>query len=500
MRRFVTGVCGAILLMLSTGTESRAQTYKALTDFSTYETSLIQGFSGYLYGTASGPGQYGYGGSIFKMTPAGTVTTIYTFCSKPSCADGEWPDTGLVLGTDGNIYGTTYSGGANSSILCNGEEVSGCGTVFKLTPGGELTTLYNFCSQTNCADGSGPGGSLVQGFDGVFYGMTGAGGAGTCPNYNFTRPFGCGTIFQITPAGALTTLYSFCAVSCVDGWDATGNLIQARDGNFYGSTNFGGTGSGGPQCGSGCGTIFQFTPPGTLTSLYSFCIDEGCPDGAGPAGLVLATNGAFYGTTGSGGAANYGTVFSFTTPNALSTLYSFCTLANCPDGEYPQEGLIQASDGNLYGTTPFGGANSGGTLFKITPAGGLTTVYNFCAQTNCTDGIGPDVPLFQDTNGILYGSAGGGPTGNGTVYSWSAGLRPFVTTLPTSGKAGKKVTILGNNLTDASAVTFNGMGATFTVVSATEITATVPTGATSGKVHVTIPSGTLSTEVPFLVP
>jgi uncharacterized repeat protein (TIGR03803 family) len=499
-------ISGLILLMLGVGVESPAQTYKALTDSGTYYSALIQGFSGYLYGTNSIEGQYGYGGSVFKMTPAGKVTTVYAFCAQPSCTDGEFPNTGIVLGTNGDIYGTTSSGGANSSILCNGETVEGCGTVFKLTPGGELTILYNFCSQTDCADGSGPEGALIQGFDGNFYGITGHGGTGACPNYDGFQPYGCGTIFKITPEGALTTLNSFCVPSCADGWDPIGNLIQARDGNFYGTTNYGGSGFGGPACDDACGTIFQVTPEGALTSLYSFCIQEGCPDGSHPqSGLVLANNGVFYGTASSGGAANDGTVFSFTTSNALTTLYSFCTQANCPDGNDPG-GIILASDGNFYGYTSFGGVppsgpDNAGTLFKITPAGALTTIYTFCTQTNCTDGSGPNASLFQYTNGTLYGSVGGGgPTGNGAIYSLSAGLHPFVTTLPTLGNVGRKVTILGNGLTDASAVTFHGTAAEFTVVSATEITTTVPGGATSGAVKVTVPGGTLSTDVAFLVP
>jgi uncharacterized repeat protein (TIGR03803 family) len=494
-------LCSAVLFILGVAIESPAQTYKVLDNFGA-NSALIQGFGGYLYGagnTLGSEGPYGYGGSIFRMTPAGAASTIYTFCSQPNCTDGK-DVGGIVLGTDGNIYGVTLIGGANSSIDCSGESVQSCGTVFKLTPGGVLTTLHNFCSQPNCADGSLPGTALVQGFDGNFYGTTRYGGTGTCPDYDGFQPFGCGTIFKITPQGALTTLYNFCVASCEDGYDPLGSLIQARDGNFYGTTNFGGTGSGGPECRTQCGTIFQITPEGALTSLYSFCIQTGCPDGAGPQGLIQASDGVFYGTTGGGGANNQGTVFSFTTSNVLTTKYSFCSQTNCPDGESPEAGLIQASDGNLYGYTPFGGANSGGTLFKITPEGTLTTLYNFCSQTDCFDGIGPNTPLFQYTNGVLFGAAGGGNPGNGVVYSLSAGLARFVATLPALGKAGRKVTILGTGLTGATAVTFNGTAAEFTVVSSTEITATVPGGATSGRVKVTVPSGTLLTIDPFLVP
>jgi uncharacterized repeat protein (TIGR03803 family) len=494
-------LCSLGLLILGAAIESPAQTYKVLDNFGA-NNALVQGFGGYLFGPgdALGPkGQYGYGGSIFRMTPAGAATTIYTFCSQPNCSDGQ-DVSGIVVGTDGNIYGVTLLGGANSSIDCSGETVQRCGTVFKLTPGGVLTTLYNFCSQPNCADGSLPGAALVQGFDGNFYGTTGYGGTGTCPYYDGLQPFGCGTIFKITPEGALTTLYNFCAVSCENGYDPLGSLIQAMDGNLYGTTNFGGTGTGGPECGTGCGTIFQITPAGALTSLYSFCIQTGCPDGAGPESLMQAADGVFFGMTGGGGANNYGTVFAFTTSNVLTTMHSFCAQTNCTDGGYPQVALIQASDGNLYGSTTSGGSNSGGTLFKITQAGAFTTLYNLCAQTDCFDGISPNTPLFQYTDGVLYGAAGGGNPGNGVVYSLSDALPRFLTALPTLGRAGRKVTILGTGLTGATAVTFGGTAAAFTVVSSTEITATVPAAATTGRVKVTTPSGTFSTIDYFLVP
>jgi uncharacterized repeat protein (TIGR03803 family) len=499
-------VCAAVLLALGASIASPADTYAVLQNFGS-DTGLIQGFGGHLFGAgnALGPeGPYGHGGSIFRMSPTGAASTVYTFCSQPNCADGQ-DVAGIVLGADGNIYGATREGGANSSIDCSGEQVQTCGTIFKLTPSGTLTTLYSFCSQSNCADGSLPASNLIQGFDGNFYGMTSFGGTGfVCGNNGF-QPVGCGTIFKITPQGALTTLYSFCTNSCVDGWVPSGNLVQGWNGNFYGTTNSGGTVSAGPPwCGSSpCGNIFEITPQGALTSLYNFCSLSNCADGVGPTGLVLANNGVFYGTTAGGGANNQGTVFAFTRSNVLTTLYSFCAQANCPDGESPGLAggpLIQASDGNLYGETFAGGANNGGTLFNITPAGALTTLYNFCAQTDCFDGISPNTSLFQYTDGVLYGAAGGGNPGNGVVYSLTAGLRRFVTTLPTLGKAGRKVTILGNNLTGATAVTFNGTSTEFTVVSSTEITTTVPAGATSGRVKVTTPIGTHSTVAPFLVP
>jgi uncharacterized repeat protein (TIGR03803 family) len=412
---------------------------------------------------------------------------------------------GIVLGRDGNLYGVTTAGGANSSIDCDGQEVTSCGTIFKLTPSGELTTLYSFCSQPGCTDGSGPQAALVQGFDGNFYGMTPNGGAGgACSKFGF-QPSGCGTIFKITPAGILTTLYSFCVDSCVAGWAPNGSLVLMSDGDFYGVTNFGGTGTGGTQCESAeCGTIFRVTPKGAVKNLHSFCVKTGCPDGSHPQGIVLGTNGVLYGTTGNGGAHDDGTVFSFTQSNVLTTLYSFCSEANCADGSGPEQPLIQGSDGNLYGTTTGGGVTSNcsscGTLFEITPAGKLTTLYSFCAQTDCFDGAGPSSALFQSTTGVIYGNAGGGNPGDGVIFSWTNPKLPrFVEPVPTGGDVGSLVRLLGNDLTGASAVTFNGVDATFKVVSSTEITATVPTGATSGNIGVVTPTASLSSNVAYVV-
>src|ERR1039458_10179428 len=256
-----------------------------------------------------------------------------------------------------------------------------------------------------------------------------------------------------------------------------------------------------------------------LTTLYSFCSQGGgnCTDGELPAGLVQATNGDFYGTTSSGGAnvapngASAGTIFKITPSGTLTTLYSFCSQSGCTDGYVPDAGLVQATNGDFYGTTWGGGVNGEGTVLRITPSGMLTTLYNFCSQPvsgECTDGANPVAALVQDTNGDLYGATvyGGAntnlncPSGCGTVFSLSIGLGPFVKTQPTSGTVGKFVEILGTNLTGATIVTFNGTPATFKVVSRYLITTSVPSGATNGKVQVITPSRTLSSNVPFRVP
>jgi len=255
---------------------------------------LVQATDGNLYGTTADLGPKG-DGTVFEITPSGTVTTLHSFDGT----DGGPDVDGLILASDGDFYGTTGWGG-NYSSSCSS---FGCGTIFKITPSGELTTLYKFCPQSGCPDGQGPAG-LVQVANGNFYGTTSSGGnlGGSCPSFATS---GCGTFFEITPSGTFTTLYKFCSQSkCKDGFSPTA-LIQATDGNFYGTNFFGGA-----NCApDGCGTIFKITPHGKLTTLYSFCPKTGCADGEDPTGLVQDTNGMFYGTAEEG-ASNAGTVFS----------------------------------------------------------------------------------------------------------------------------------------------------------------------------------------------
>jgi uncharacterized repeat protein (TIGR03803 family) len=455
---------------------SSAQTFNTLLDFNPtigaepLYMQLIQGTDGNFYGTTFLDGVNG-GGTVFRITSAGKLTTLYSFCAEAECADGANPYAGVIQGTDGNFYGTTQEGGSSVNN-------SSPGTIFKITPAGAVKTIYTFCAKPDCTDGFSPYAGLVQGTDGNFYGTTLSGGTGFS-----------GTIFKVTPAGVLTTLHSFCfSPGCTDGSNPYAGLIQASNGNFYGTTYNGST----------PGTIFEITTNGALTTIYSFCSTGVCEDGALPqAGLIQANNGNFYGTTSSGGAHSEGTVFQVTPAGLLKTLYSFCSKTNCTDGYSPVSGLIQATDGNFYGTAFQGGANINyGSVFKITPGGVLTTLHSFAG----TDGSEPEGALMQSTNGTFYGvTNNGGTSGAGTVFSLSAGLGPFVETRPTSGKVGSSVIILGTNLSSATSVSFNGTTATFTAVSKTEIKATVPTGATSGKVMVKISQGTLSSNTAFRV-
>src|ERR1035437_6237328 len=324
-------------------------------------------------------------------SPAQILATLASF--NGANGTGANPYGSLVQGSDGNFYGTTQLGG-----LIHGCEGNGCGTVFKITPTGTLTTLYSFCTQRGCADGQYPYAGLVQATDGNFYGTTLGDPHSTAPTY--------GTVFKITPTGALTTLFTFCLQSgCPDGQNPYAGLVQGGDGNFYGTTSLGGSGNGG----QGDGTVFRITSTGVLTTLYNFCSQPNCTDGASPyAGLLQASDGNFYGTASGGGAYNYGTVFKITPAGELTTLYRFNGYPT--DGADPEAGLVQATDGNFYGTTVEGGASGTGTVFKITPTGTLTTLSS--------SGQNPYAGLVQATDGNFYGTTeqGGANGSYGTVF------------------------------------------------------------------------------------
>ena len=419
---------------------------------------LVQATNGALYGTTWGGGAYG-NGAVFGISPSGTLITQYSFCAQSGCPDGSNPYFGLVLATDGNLYGVTDAGGAN-----------GNGTVFQITPAGVLTTLYSFCAVNGCADGSLPYAGLVQATDGNLYGTTRGGGAS-----------GSGTVFKITLSGNLTTLYSFSGAA--DGSNPQATLVQGPNGSLYGTTYGAGT--------SHQGTIFSIALDGTLTTLHTF---NGSDGGASQAGLIVGTDGNLYGTSKFGGASGNGTIFNITPSGTFTTLYTF----SGSDGSSPNSALVQATDGQLYGTTEIGDTPGQGTIFKSTLGGNLTTLYQF--PSTYSGGNNLYAGLVQATNGHLYGTTeNGGTSGEGTVFRLCVGLCPFVQALPASAQVGAAVRILGTNLTGATSVTFNGVAATFTAASASEIDTTVPAGATSGTIAVTTPGGTLLSNVSFSV-
>ncbi len=278
---------------------------------------------------------------MFRITPSGTLTTLYSFNPPNPTA----MPSGMVQGSDGNFYGTTFTGGTNNQ-----------GMIFKLTPDGTLTTLYSFSGP----DGQDPNG-LIQGTDGNFYGTTQAGGDLSCGSGG-----GCGTVFRITASGVMTTLHSF---SGPDGSVPIAVLVQSTDGNFYGTTSGGGASQ---NCQAyGCGTVFRITASGVLTTLYNFA-GAASSDGMFPAApLMQATDGNFYGTTLNGGEHNAGSAFRITPAGTLVILYNFCSASQCTDGRSPWGGLLEGANGLLYGTTSFGGTvncnnpNGCGTVFSL---------------------------------------------------------------------------------------------------------------------------------------
>ena len=471
--------CTVCVLCAAAVMASPAQTFNSVFKFDGTNgedpLGLVQATDGNLYGTTEHGGTIGYG-TLFRVSPNRKLTTFYTFCSQTLCSDGSYPVGALIQAADGRLYGVTNAGGAG-----------GHGSVFKITLSGALTTLYSFCSHGYpvCPDGYGPFAGLVQGIDGNFYGTTTAGG-----------PLNYGTVFKVTPGGKLTNLHSFVNT---DGSDPVAGLIQGNDGNFYGVAQYGGTHS--------AGTVFRITPSGTLTTLYDFGSQANCGDGQFPrAALLEARDGNLYGTTNGQAGCGYGTLFKITPTGAFTELHNFCSEAACADGAYPATPLIQGNDENLYGATVGGVYPTLGTVFKFESVGTLTTLYNFCPQEiGCPDGNGPDA-LIQDTSGTFYGATHEGGllngcpgTSCGTLFRLATGLGPFVETLPTTGKVGRSIVILGMNLTGATSVTFNGTAATFTVESGTAIRTTVPVGATTGPVQVLTPSGMLTSNVSFRI-
>jgi uncharacterized repeat protein (TIGR03803 family) len=471
VREFIAGKSAvAFLLFCVLSTASQAQTFKTIWNFSgigganSQYMSLVQATDGNLYGTTYEGGGHD-DGILFQITPTGSLTKLYSFCHPgTNCSDGAYPVGGLIQASNGSFYGTTSEGGATFH-----------GTVFEMTPARRFITFHSFCVQTNCPDGAYPYGGLVQAANGNLYGTTYQGGA-----YDY------GTIFEITPDGALNTLYNFCSLAdCADGASPFAGLIQATNGNLYGTTVTGGA--------YNYGTVFEITPRGQLSTLYSFCSQTDCIDGYYPhVALTQAANGHLYGTTLLGGENGDGTIFEITLEGALTTLHSF----SGTDGADPAGPLYEATNGHFYGTTELGGANNDGTVYKMNSAGTLITLLSFKGA----NGDNPSGGLVQATNGKFYGTtSSGGANSFGTIFNLNVGLVPFVESRPNSGKVGSSITILGTNLSEATSVTFHGVAATFAVVSGSEITTTVPAAATTGPVQVTTPDGTLSSNSAFRV-
>lgn len=445
----------AVLFVFGTTNHAQGQSYSVIYNLGDHtgdplnpqELGVIaQGRDGNLYTTTPFGGS-GRSGTALKLTPGGALKVLINF--------GPQPYSGLSLGTDGNFYGSTYSGGTSNA-----------GTLFRSTSKGTLTTLYNFAGGN---DGANPWAPPVPAWDGNFYGTTTNGGTDAC-----------GTAYRITPKGKLITLFEF--DGALHGCHPIAPLVQAADGNLYGITQYGGA--------NNSGAVFKMTLSGTVTLLYSF---DNAFNYQPQAALIQGSDGNFYGTAPFGGTSKAGLVFRITPKGVFTVLHS---LNGTTDGAAPYAGLVQATDGNLYGVSEKAG-NGYGTIFKLTTKGKFSVIHNF----NSADGNKPGVAIIQHTNGVLYGNTqdGGDIHNTGVFFRVKISATPFVSLLPILGKVGATVDILGQGLTGTTEVSFNGTSATFTIVNNTFLTATVPDSATTGFVTVKTPSGTLTSNKKFVV-
>jgi len=384
------------------------QSSSSVVDGTSPQAGVIQATDGSFYGTTLRGGTYfslsncGNGdvdecGVVFKIDSSGNEGILHSFGLLP---DGATPSAPIIRASDGYFYGTTAAGGISAECQGGGlpgllpAEDLGCGTVFKMDSSGNVTVLHSFTG----AEGSAPFGKLIRASDGYFYGTTATGGTSSnCPG-------GCGTIFKMDSSGNLTVLHSFTGA---DGELPFAGLIQASDGNFYGTASLGGPGN--------AGIVFKMDSSGSLTLLHAFA---GAPDAARPfAPLVQGSDGYLYGTTALGGNGTAlveggdGTVFRIDLLGNLTVLYSF---TGYDDGAHPRSGLIQASDGYFYGTAGFGGHDSvGGTIFKMDATGSITVLHSFSGA----DGSNPLSSVLQAKDGNLYGTAqSGGANSVGVFY------------------------------------------------------------------------------------
>jgi len=483
-----------VVMVAASATALYAQTYTVLYNFGSVRCDplnpqvsgiIAQGRDGNLYSSTPGGG-CDVNGVAFKITSKGKLSVVHSFQLNVG-GDGIGPQSGLTLGTDGDFWGTT-----------EGEDFN-AGNIFKMTAAGKITNFDNAFGGTNDVDGFAPFAPPVQGMDGNFYGMTTAGGNRSKCTYGDA---GCGVIYKFTPSGKFKVIWTF---DQTNGGNPAGPLVLGTDGNFYGTTELGGTFG---KIFENAGVVFKVTPSGKYTVLHAFCSQTNCTDGANPlGGLGQGADGNFYGTTEYGGTGTgglrQGVVFKITPTGKFSVLYNFCSVTSCTDGSNPFGGLVQATDGNFYGTTVAGGANDLGTIFQITPKGKHTILHSFENTTGSLFGQEPEVALIQNTNGILYGdtySGGNAGAGYGVFFSFNMNLKPFVSMVAWYGKVGQTIEILGQGLTGTTAVSFNGTAATtFTAVSDTYLTAVVPSGTTPGLVTVTTTGGTLTSNRKFMV-
>lgn len=406
-----TGGVGAVFQYRTTGTN--AGQYSLLYSWPANgamgngpRTGLVEGSDGNLYGTTFGGGGASDRGTVFRLTKAGVLTVLMNFSTPADALLGLHPQGRLTQGADGAFYGTTGEGGATNN-----------GTVFRVTTAGAFTQLAQFDGN----NGRNPVGDLALGTDGNLYGTTAFGG-GT----NTTFGVGAnGTVFRVGAAGSLTTLYRFFGDSRIDpntlGIQPLAGLVRAADGNFYGAT----VGGGGPNS---RGTVFRVTTLGAVTQLFGF--PTTFLEGVDPtATLTLGADGFLYGTTTAGGrvpggtfidqpnetASGFGTVFRIGTDGTFTRLLT--ATSQPTEGRSPSGALVQATDGNFYGVTVDDAKRHGGTIFRLTPGGVLSTLHVLNPGSAPREGLAPEAGLTIGPDGNFYGTVSTGGAGFGSVFS-----------------------------------------------------------------------------------
>ncbi len=463
-------LCAAVaivVLFLAATHTAQAQTVSTIYTFVGGSSSSVNPYGAIAQGR---DGDY-YGmtvpGVIYKVSASGTFTILYTL----SGTDGQLCN-GLVLGTDGNFYGTCFLGGDNGNST---------GTFFQVTPTGTYKVLHFFDgTHGTSTDGCNPVALPVQASDGNFYGTAQGCGADNG-----------GMAYKISMAGAFTAIHAFNG-GATDAQNPQGTLIQGTDGNLWGTSYLGGQ--------TGSGTVYKMTLSGTVTVLYQFAGCSTATNGCNPtAGLVQGPDGNYYGVATGGGTSNQGVVFKITPAGVYTVLHNFNRTVD--NGASPQMPLALGTDGNFYGVGSdcAGGGCSQADLFEITSKGVFTDLYNFPILGGNNNSV-PLSPLLLSTNGTFYSTTEEGGPGIGTVYSRVDGQSAFVTLVLTSGKVGSPIGILGQGFTSSSVVKFNGVAATKVTLSGTTfLTATVPAGATDGFVTVTTGATTLTSRQKFTV-
>jgi uncharacterized repeat protein (TIGR03803 family) len=341
---------------------------------------LIQGRDGNFYGTTydGGPttdrsdlGHAGFG-TVFKVTPSGILTSLAAFYGT----NGSHPRAALVQASDGNFYGTTYYGGLATNTPFNGP--AGYGTVFKMTPDGNLTMLFSF----DVTNGACPTAGLVEGTDGLLYGTTSYGGASfSDPRAARSGVPGEGTIFRISTNGDFTIVFSF--TPDTQGGQPMAPLTLGSDGSFYG------IGAGGAY---GWGEIFRLSLDGTYTPIAPLDSVNGGP---GLSALVESRDGGFYGVAEASGAYGCGAVYKVSLNQSVTTIVSFTNSRARLWGS-----VVEGTDGNLYGTTGWSDDQQYGYVYQVMPQGDYAVIASFTG----TNGAYPQSGMVQGRDGSLYGT------------------------------------------------------------------------------------------------